>query len=189
PTLFLEFEGTPNSVAEQVETVKSIAEDFGGTDFKWADKPEDRSRLWAARHDMYYAGLALQPGARALSTDVCVPISNLAECIQRTHIALEQSPLTGLILGHVGDGNFHTLLLFDAHNVAEVEEAERLNADIVAQALALDGTCTGEHGIGLGKIKYLRQELGVNAVDVMAMIKASLDPTNIMNPGKVLPQN
>lgn len=189
PTLFLEFEGTKASVAEQVKTVKTIAEDLGGTDFQWADKPEDRSRLWAARHDMYYAGLALKPGARALTTDVCVPISNLAECIHRTHKALDQSPLTGLILGHVGDGNFHTMLLFDPDDAQQADEAERLNADIVAQALELDGTCTGEHGIGQGKAKYLRQELGENTVDVMRTLKAALDPSNILNPGKVLPQN
>ena len=187
PTLFFEFEGTPASVAEQVETVKTIAEDLGGTDFQWAEKPEERTRLWAARHDMYYAGLALRPGARALTTDVCVPISNLAECIHRTHKAMEETDLTGLILGHVGDGNFHTLLLFDPDNAEEAAEVERLNADIVNQALALDGTCTGEHGIGQGKTKYLQRELGQDAVDVMAMVKAALDPTGILNPGKVLP--
>ena len=186
PTLFLEFEGSPAAVSEQVEAVKAIAQDLGGTDFQWADKPEDRTRLWSARHDMYYAGLALCPGARALTTDVCVPISNLAECIHRTHMALETSPLTGLILGHVGDGNFHTLLLFNPDNTAEVAEAERLNADIVAQALALDGTCTGEHGIGMGKGKYLKTELGENAVDVMALLKSTFDPTHILNPGKLV---
>ncbi|HEY9079353.1 FAD-linked oxidase C-terminal domain-containing protein [Magnetovibrio sp.] len=189
PTLFLEFEGAPASVTEQVETLKALAEDLGGTDFQWADKAEDRNRLWSARHTMYYAGLALRPGARALTTDVCVPISNLSDCIGRTHKALEESALTGLILGHVGDGNFHTLLLFDPENPAEVEEAERLNAAIVDQALALEGTCTGEHGVGQGKTKYLRQELGVEAVDVMAQVKAALDPTNILNPGKVIPKN
>jgi len=189
PTLFLEFEGTPAAVAEQVETVKAIAEDLGCTGFRWANKPEDRSRLWAARHNMYYAGLALRPGASALTTDVCVPISNLAECILRTHTALENSPVTGLILGHVGDGNFHTLLLFAPDNPAEVEEAHRLNADIVTQALALDGTCTGEHGIGLGKAKYLRTELGPEAVEVMSALKTALDPTNILNPGKIIPKS
>lgn len=188
PTLFLEFEGTPVAVAEQVETVKAIAEDLGCTDWQWADKPEDRSRLWTARHNMYYAGLALRPGAAALTTDVCVPISNLAECILRTHLALENSSLSGLILGHVGDGNFHTLLLFDPNNSAEAAEAQRLNADIVAQALALDGTCTGEHGIGQGKTKYLSTELGPEAIEVMAALKTALDPTNILNPGKIIPK-
>ena len=189
PTLFLEFEGSPASVAEQVETVKAIAEDLGGTGFQWADKPEDRTRLWAARHDMYYAGLALKPGAKALTTDVCVPISNLAECIHRTHVALDDSPLTGLILGHVGDGNYHTLLLFDPENPDEEQEAQRLNADIVSQALSLDGTCTGEHGIGQGKTKYLESELGSGAVEVMALLKSTMDPNNILNPGKLIPQD
>jgi len=189
PTLFLEFEGAPASVAEQVETLKALAEGLGGADFQWADKPEDRTRLWTARHNMYYAGLALRPGADALTTDVCVPISNLADCIGRTHKALDESALTGLILGHVGDGNYHTLLLFDSDNPDERAEAERLNAAIVNQALALDGTCTGEHGVGQGKTKYLRQELGVEAVDVMIQLKSTLDPTNILNPGKVIPKN
>jgi len=189
PTLFLEFEGAPASVAEQVETLKALAKDLGGIDFQWADKPEDRNRLWTARHNMYYAGLALRPGAHALTTDVCVPISNLADCIGRTHKALDDSTLTGLILGHVGDGNYHTLLLFDPDNGDEVAEAERLNAAIVDHALALDGTCTGEHGVGQGKTKYLRQELGVEAVDVMIQLKSALDPTNILNPGKVIPRN
>ena len=186
PTLFLEFEGAPASVAEQVETVKAIAADLGCRDFQWADKPEDRTRLWAARHNLYYAGLALRPGAKSLTTDVCVPISNLAECIHRTHTALEESTLTGLILGHVGDGNFHTLLLYDPDDAAQAEEAERLNAAIVAHALALDGTCTGEHGIGQGKTKYLHKELGDEAVEVMALLKSALDPRNILNPGKII---
>ena len=189
PTLFLEFEGAPAAVTEQVETLKALAEGLGGADFQWADKPEDRTRLWTARHNMYYAGLALRPGADALTTDVCVPISNLADCIGRTHKALDESALTGLILGHVGDGNYHTLLLFDPDNPNERAEAERLNAAIVNQALALDGTCTGEHGVGQGKTKYLRQELGVEAVDVMIQLKSALDPTNILNPGKVIPRN
>jgi len=188
PTLFLEFEGSSASVAEQVETLKTLAEDLGGTDFQWADKPEDRTRLWTARHNMYYAGLALRPSAKSLTTDVCVPISNLAECIRRTHKALDESALTGLILGHVGDGNYHTLLLFDPENPDEVEEAERLNTAIVDQALALDGTCTGEHGVGQGKTKYLRRELGEDAVDVMIQLKSAFDPTNILNPGKVIPK-
>lgn len=189
PTLFLEFEGAPAAVTEQVETLKALAADLGGADFQWADKPEDRTRLWTARHNMYYAGLALRPGADALTTDVCVPISNLADCIGRTHEALNESALTGLILGHVGDGNYHTLLLFDPDNPDERAEAERLNAAIVNHALALDGTCTGEHGVGQGKTKYLRQELGVEAVDVMIQLKSALDPTNILNPGKVIPKN
>ncbi len=185
-TLFLEFEGNPASVAEQVETLKSIAEDFGGNDFQWADKPEDRTKLWTARHNLYYAALALKPGVRSLTTDVCVPISNLAQCIHQTHVALDASNLTGLILGHVGDGNFHTLLLHDPEDATEKAEAERLNAAIVEQALALDGTCTGEHGIGMGKTKYLSTELSQDAVDVMGSIKHALDPNNILNPGKII---
>ncbi|OEJ66266.1 FAD-linked oxidase C-terminal domain-containing protein [Magnetovibrio blakemorei] len=187
PTLFLEFEGSSVAVAEQVEMVQAIAAEHGGTDFQWATQSEDRARLWAARHNLYYAGLALRPGCRALTTDVCVPISNLAECIHRTHQAFEASALTGLILGHVGDGNFHTLILFDPDDAQERQEVERLGADIVAQALALDGTCTGEHGIGMGKTKYLTAELGEPAVDAMALIKAALDPTHILNPGKIIP--
>jgi len=187
PTLFLEFEGSKSAVAEHVEMVQAIAAEHGGTNFQWATQSEDRARLWAARHNLYYAGLALRPGCRALTTDVCVPISNLAECIHRTHQAFEASVLTGLILGHVGDGNFHTLILFDPDDETERHEVERLGADIVAQALALDGTCTGEHGIGMGKTKYLTAELGEPAVDVMALIKAALDPTHILNPGKIIP--
>lgn len=187
PTLFLEFEGSKSAVAEHVEMVQAIAAEHGGTNFQWATQSEDRARLWAARHNLYYAGLALRPGCRALTTDVCVPISNLAECIHRTHQAFEASALTGLILGHVGDGNFHTLILFDPDDETERHEVERLGADIVAQALALDGTCTGEHGIGMGKTKYLTAELGEPAVDIMALIKAALDPTHILNPGKIIP--
>ena len=141
--------------------------------------------MWAARHDLYYAGLALKPGCQSLTTDVCVPISNLATCIHQTHAALEASALTGLILGHVGDGNFHTLLLFDADNASEAEEAQRLNAEIVAQALALDGTCTGEHGIGLAKAPYMQLEHDPVALQLMTSLKGLLDPNKILNPGKM----
>jgi len=185
PTLFLEFEGSPAAVAEQAETFEAIAEDFAVETFDWATSPEDRTRLWTARHDAYFAGLALKPGAQALTTDVCVPVSNLAQCISRTHQALEDSALIGTILGHVGDGNYHTLILFDPASEHEWAEAQRINGEIVAHALALDGTCTGEHGIGHGKAKYLAQELGDHAVDVMSAIKAALDPTGILNPGKI----
>jgi len=188
PTLFLEFEGSEASVAEQAETFQAIADDFSVQGFAWATRPEDRSRLWAARHNAYFAGLALKPGSQALTTDVCVPVSNLAECISRTHKTLAESPLLGTILGHVGDGNYHVLILFDPAIGHEYIEAERINAQIVEHALALDGTCTGEHGIGYGKAKYLRKELGEGAVDVMAAIKAALDPTGIMNPGKIISQ-
>ncbi len=186
PTLFLEFEGSPLSVQEQVETLKEISQGLGGMDFQWADKPEDRSRLWAARHDMYYAGLAYRPGSQSLTTDVCVPISNLAQSIYQTHETLAASPLTGLILGHVGDGNYHTLLMFDPNDPEQNAEAQRINKIIVKQALELDGTCTGEHGIGLGKKHHLEHELGAGAVTIMAEIKRSLDPNNILNPGKII---
>lgn len=186
PTLFLEFEGSPASVAEQAETFQAIADDFAVQSFAWATKAEERSRLWSARHDAYFACLGLRPGAQALTTDVCVPLSNLAQCILRTHEILENSTLTGTILGHVGDGNYHTLILFDPADAGEHAEAERINAEVVAHALALDGTCTGEHGIGCGKTKYLAKELGDGAVDAMAAIKAALDPTGIMNPGKIV---
>lgn len=188
PTLFLEFEGSAASVAEQTETFQAIARDFDVVSFAWATSLEDRTRLWTARHNTYFAGLALKPGCQALTTDVCVPVSNLAECISRTHQSLANSPLVGTILGHVGDGNYHTLILFDPASGHEFAEAERINAEIVQHALSLDGTCTGEHGIGTGKAKYLSQELGDGAVDVMASIKAALDPTGILNPGKIFPQ-
>ncbi|MCW8916796.1 MAG: FAD-binding protein [Magnetovibrio sp.] len=189
PTLFLEFEGSPNSVKEQVETLINIAQDLGANDFQWADKPEDRSRLWAARHDMYYAGLAYRPGSESLTTDVCVPISNLAQSIHQTHNTLAASSITGLILGHVGDGNYHTLLLFDPNDPEQNTEAQRINKTIVEQALALDGTCTGEHGVGMGKRHYLKQELGKGAVAMMTNIKQSLDPNNILNPEKIISLN
>ena len=187
PTLFLEFEGSEASVAEQAATFHAIAEDFSVLGFEQASQLEERNRLWTARHNAYFAGLALKPGCQAFTTDVCVPLSNLAECISRTHQSLEDSPLLATILGHVGDGNYHTLLMFDPENGEELIEAERINAQIVNHALELEGTCTGEHGVGSGKTKYLRKELGDGAVDVMAAIKAALDPTNIMNPGKIIP--
>lgn len=187
PTLFLEFEGSEASVAEQAATFQAIAEDFSVLGFDQATNPEDRTRLWKARHDAYFAGLALKPGCQAFTTDVCVPLSNLAECISRTHATLEDSPLLATLLGHVGDGNYHTLLMFDPENEKELIEAERINAQIVNHALSLEGTCTGEHGVGSGKAKYLSKELGDGAVGVMSAIKVALDPTNIMNPGKVIP--
>ncbi len=187
PTLFVEFEGSEASVTDQTATFQDIAHEFSVHSFDWATRAEERTRLWAARHDAYFAGLALRPGSQAFVTDVCVPLSNLAQCISRTHTIFETSPLVGTILGHVGDGNYHTMILFKADNGDERAEAERINAEIVNQALALDGTCTGEHGIGFGKAKYLAQELGDGAVDVMAALKSAMDPTGIMNPGKIVP--
>ena len=185
PTLFFEFHGTERGVAEQAETVQAIAADLGGENFAWATRPEDRDKLWKARHDAYYASVALRPGCRGWATDVCVPISRLAECITETTADLEKSPLTATIVGHVGDGNFHVILVIDPDNREEIAEAERFNERLVMRALAMDGTCTGEHGIGHGKMDFLIAEHG-EAVGVMRTIKRALDPDNIMNPGKIV---
>ncbi|MFB3134873.1 MAG: FAD-linked oxidase C-terminal domain-containing protein [Rhodospirillales bacterium] len=185
PTLFFEFHGTERAVAEQAETVQAIAADLGGENFAWATRPEDRDKLWKARHDALYASLALRPGCRGWVTDVCVPISRLAECITETTADLEKSPLIATIVGHVGDGNFHVVLLVDPDQAEEIAEAERFNERLVMRALAMDGTCTGEHGIGHGKMDFLIAEHG-EAVGVMRTIKRALDPDNIMNPGKIV---
>ncbi|HWQ38230.1 MAG TPA: FAD-linked oxidase C-terminal domain-containing protein [Burkholderiales bacterium] len=183
-TLFLEFHGTEAGVKEQAQMVQAIASENGGAEFKWAVKPEERSKLWTARHDVTYANKALRPGCEIWATDVCVPISRLAECILETKKDLKQSFLTAPLVGHVGDGNFHLGFLIDRNNPAEIAEAERLNERLVMRALAMDGTCTGEHGIGLGKMKFLIAEHG-EAVAVMRQIKKALDPDNILNPGKI----
>jgi D-lactate dehydrogenase (cytochrome) len=185
PTLFFEFHGTENSVAEQVEQVQSIAGELGGTDFSWARKAEDRSKLWQARHDAYYAALALRPGCKGIATDVCVPISRLAECILETQVDIRDSGLIAPIVGHVGDGNFHLVLCVDPDDADEMVRAEDLNERMVMRALAMDGTCTGEHGVGYGKIGFLEAEHG-EALSVMCDLKHALDPKNIMNPGKIL---
>ena len=186
PHLFFEFHGTPASVAEQAEQVQAIARENGGRDFQWAIKPEERTRLWRARHDAYFACLQLLPGARALTADVCVPISRLTECIVATQKDVASRNVPTPILGHVGDGNFHCLFLVDPDNDAQLAEARRLNARLVERALAMDGTCTGEHGVGLGKQDYLKDELG-QAVEIMRDIKRLFDPHNLMNPGKLVP--
>ncbi|GAB4354658.1 MAG: FAD-linked oxidase C-terminal domain-containing protein [Gammaproteobacteria bacterium] len=186
PTLFLEFHGSEAMVEEQSRLMKELAAENGGTDFLWATDNEERNRLWHARHNAYYAGLALRPGCRAMATDVCVPISRLAECVAETKRELDRSPLTGTILGHVGDGNFHTMLLIDPDSPDELAEAERINKLIVQRALEVGGTCTGEHGVGFGKIPYMRAEHG-DALKAMRLIKQAFDPHNLMNPGKVLP--
>jgi D-lactate dehydrogenase (cytochrome) len=183
-TLFLEFHGTEKGVREQAETVQTIASENGGGEFKWATRQEERLHLWQARHDVTYANKALRPGCEIWATDVCVPISKLAECIIETKKDLAQSFLIAPLVGHVGDGNFHLGFLIDRSDPAELEEAERLNERLVMRALALDGTCTGEHGIGLGKMKFLLAEHG-EAVAVMRQIKQALDPLNILNPGKI----
>ncbi|MDB9703942.1 FAD-binding protein [Rhodospirillales bacterium] len=185
PTLFFEFHGTENSVAEQVEQVQSIVGELGGTDFSWARKAEDRSKLWQARHDAYYAALALRPGCKGIATDVCVPISRLAECILETQVDIQDSGLIAPIVGHVGDGNFHLVLCVDPEDADEMVRAEDLNERMVMRALAMDGTCTGEHGVGYGKIGFLEAEHG-EALSVMRDLKHALDPKNIMNPGKIL---
>jgi D-lactate dehydrogenase (cytochrome) len=186
PTLFFEFHGTDRGVQEQAETVQEIAGEFGGKDFRWSTLAEERSKLWQARHDAYYAGLAMRPGCKAFSSDVCVPISRLAECIGETMKDLEDTDLYCPIVGHVGDGNFHVLFIFDPNKPEELEEAKALNERIVNRALAMDGTCTGEHGIGIGKKHFLTAEHGGEAVAVMRSLKMALDPQNIMNPGKIV---
>ena len=187
PTLFFEFHGSPSAVAEQAETVQAIADDLGGANFEWATRPEDRSRLWQARHDAYFACLQLKPGCRCFPTDVCVPISRLAECIAATYEDIAQVSIPIALFGHVGDGNFHLVVLVDRDNPKEMAEAAWISERVVERAIAMEGTCTGEHGIGLGKRKYLVREHGTVAVDVMPAIKIALDPHNLLNPGKVLP--
>ncbi|MCX7354421.1 MAG: FAD-binding protein [Alphaproteobacteria bacterium] len=185
PTLFLEFHGSERGVAEQAEAVQGIAKDFGGTDFAWTTKPEDRTKMWQARHDAAYAAMAMRPNGKIWPTDVCVPISRLAECIAETKRDLDGSFLMAPIVGHVGDGNFHLAFVLDPSKPEELKEAERLNERLVMRALAMDGTSTGEHGIGYGKLDFLVAEHG-EAVSVMRAIKMALDPDNLMNPGKVV---
>ena len=187
PTLFFEFHGSPSAVAEHAETVQAIAGDMGGANFEWATRPEDRSRLWQARHDAYFACLQLKPGCRCFPTDVCVPISRLAECIAATYDDIAQVSIPIALFGHVGDGNFHLVVLVDRDNPQEMAEAAWISERVVERAIAMEGTCTGEHGIGLGKRKYLVREHGAVAVDVMRALKIALDPHNLLNPGKVLP--
>jgi D-lactate dehydrogenase (cytochrome) len=185
PTLFLEFHGTEAAVQEQSRTVSDLAQEHGGHDFEWALKPEERSRLWKARHDAAWAALAMRPGATSIATDVCVPISRLSECILETRRDLEHSPLAAPIVGHVGDGNFHLVLLVKRDDPAEIEEGDRLNQRLVRRALAMGGTCTGEHGVGVGKQHFLVEEAGEGAVALMRQIKSTLDPRGILNPGKI----
>jgi len=186
PTLFVEFHGTDAGVAEQSQRFGDIVADLGGGPFNWATKPEDRSRLWQARHDGYWAGRHLRPGASAFATDVCVPISRLAECVTATQREIAELKMVAPILGHVGDGNFHLTLLVDMDDADEVKRAKLLMERLVELALSMDGTCTGEHGVGQGKMKYLLAEHGAAALAAMASIKRALDPQNIMNPGKIV---
>lgn len=187
PTLFFEFHGSPTGVNEQAQTVQAIAGELGGTHFAWATRPEDRSRLWQARHDAYFACLQLKPGCRCFPTDVCVPISRLAECIAATNEDIVRVNIPIALFGHVGDGNFHLVVLVDRDNPQDMAEAAWISERVVERAIAMEGTCTGEHGIGLGKRKYLVPEHGAVAVDIMRALKTALDPQNLLNPGKILP--
>ena len=184
PTLFFEFHGSAANVAEQVETVKMLAEANGGSAFSWSNLPEERTKLWRARHEAYYAAVNMRAGAIGWATDVCVPISRLAECIAETYVDLDAASVPATILGHVGDGNFHVIFSIDPDAPDEMAEVEAINARLVERALAMDGTCTGEHGIGIGKQEWLVAELG-DAVEQMRMIKRALDPQNLLNPGKI----
>jgi len=188
PTLFLEFHGTEASVAEQADTVGEIAGDHGCLGFNWTANAEERSRLWSARHDAYYAQQSLRPGARGYVTDACVPISHLAEAILETAEDLKTSPLLAPLVGHVGDGNFHLAILINPDDPDEKAEAERLGSRISERAIRLGGTVTGEHGIGIGKRKFMEAEHG-DAWAVMGDIKRTLDPRGILNPGKIVPGN
>ena len=185
PMLLMEFHGSPASVAEQAGTVQEVASEHGGEGFQWATTPEERTRLWTARHRAYFAGLQTRPGSRCVTTDACVPISRLAECINANVADAEASGLPYYIVGHVGDGNFHLAYLVDPDIPEERVTAERLNRQLVERAIRMDGTCTGEHGIGLHKMDFLVTEAGAGAVAMMRSLKRALDPKNIMNPGKI----
>jgi D-lactate dehydrogenase (cytochrome) len=187
PTVFFEFHGTKTSVVEQAETVQAIAKEHGGMDFVWATKPEERTQLWQARHDAYFACLQMKPGVRAVSTDVCVPISRLAECVHETMEDVKDYINPVPLLGHIGDGNFHLMLMVDPGKPEETELAKAFNKRLVERALKMEGTCTGEHGVGLGKMGSMRMELGDDMMDLMRDIKHVFDPENLMNPGKVVP--
>jgi len=182
----VEFHGSEAGVAEQSQRFGEIAKDLGGGPFQWATRPEDRRKLWQARHDAYWSGRSLRPGATAVATDVCVPISRLAECVVATQRDIAESRLIAPILGHVGDGNFHLTMLIDLADADEVARAKALNERLVARALAMDGTCTGEHGVGQGKMGYLTAEHGEGALDAMRAVKRALDPNDVMNPGKIV---
>jgi D-lactate dehydrogenase (cytochrome) len=189
PTLFFEFHGTSQEVVDdQARAVEEIAREHGATGFEWATTPEARAVLWQARHDVYYATLASRPGARAMTTDVCVPISQLAPCILETQADARASGLAAPLVGHAGDGNFHLILMIDPDQADEVARVSAYAQRLVERALRMGGTCSGEHGIGLGKMKYLKAEHG-EALNVMRSLKHALDPRNLMNPGKMLPDD
>jgi D-lactate dehydrogenase (cytochrome) len=185
PTVFFELNGSPSAVAEQSEQLKDIVAEHQSDDFRWTASPEERSALWGARHKAYYAITLQHPGKSVWTVDICVPISRLAESILAARADLDASPLPGAILGHVGDGNFHAALLFDPADPAELGEAKRLGSLLVERAIAMDGTCTGEHGIGYGKMDHLAKEMGAG-IQLMERLKIALDPDNILNPGKIV---
>jgi D-lactate dehydrogenase (cytochrome) len=186
PMLFVEFHGTEAGVKEQSERFGEIAKELGGGPFDWATRAEDRTKLWQARHDVYWASMGLRPGAKGVSTDVCVPISRLSECIEETQADVAASGLIAPIVGHVGDGNFHVLPLVDMDNEDEVKAAKLFVERLVQRALDMEGTCTGEHGVGQGKMKYLEREHGAEALSLMRALKLAIDPQNLMNPGKIV---
>jgi D-lactate dehydrogenase (cytochrome) len=185
PMLLMEFHGSPAGVKEQAETVQELASGHGGNAFEWASTPEERTRLWAARHNSYFAAIQSRPGCRAISTDTCVPISRLADCLLASVAEVDASGIPYFLVGHVGDGNFHFGYLIDPNDADERARAEVLNHALVSRAIEMDGTCSGEHGIGLHKMDFLVTEAGAGAVDMMRTIKQALDPKNIMNPGKI----
>jgi D-lactate dehydrogenase (cytochrome) len=186
PMLFVEFHGTSAGVAEQSQRFGEIAREFGGGPFAWATTSEQRTRFWQARHDVYWASMTLRPGARPFATDVCVPISRLADCVEETQLDVAQAGLVAPIVGHVGDGNFHVSPLVDMGDPSDIERAEAFSSRLVRRALAMDGTCTGEHGVGQKKIQYVEEEYSATAVDLMRRVKQAFDPDNLLNPGKVL---
>jgi D-lactate dehydrogenase (cytochrome) len=188
PTLFFEFHGiSQDSVDEQAQAVREIATDNGAVDFRWATTPEERATLWQARHNVLYATIASRPGAKPWTSDICVPISRLSDCILETQDDLRRSNIVAPLVGHAGDGNFHLIFMVNTEDEAEMDAVKAANARLVERALKFGGTCTGEHGVGIGKLKYLREEHG-DALDVMRAIKSTLDPHDIMNPGKLIPE-
>jgi D-lactate dehydrogenase (cytochrome) len=186
PLLLFEFHGSKSLVQEQAEIVQEIAREHGGVDFEWAERPEDRTRLWTARHNSHYSGLQLRPGARSVATDVCVPISRLADCVTATAEDLQHVPFPYTIVGHVGDGNFHVQMLIDPESETEWQMSEEINHRLVHRAIEMDGTCSGEHGVGIHKMEFLKVEHGEAALGLMRMIKHAFDPNNIFNPGKLV---
>ena len=185
PMLLMEFHGSPNGVKEQAETVQALASEHGGQAFEWATTPEERTRLWTARHNAYFAAIQSRPGCRAISTDTCVPISRLADCLLESVAEVDASGIPYFLVGHVGDGNFHFGYLIDPNDPTEFAAAEQLNHQLVSRAQRLGGTCTGEHGIGTAKMPFIGLELDPATLATMRAIKQALDPHNIMNPGKI----